>query len=138
MGISMISACAILLVAASHHIGNEGDYKELHPAFGVVCEHDVYGTFSTGYFRNSQDDDTVWLARRKYTDFAKSNYGKSFYEYGLVAGYSDYPLLPLVRVGYDFQPVKRVGAELFLMPGVESMNGKRNIFLVLGLQLKVK
>ena len=134
----MISACAILLVAASQHMGSEGDYEEFHPAFGAVCEHDAYGSFSAGYFRNSQGDDTLWLAKRKYTAFAKSSYGRSFYEYGLVAGYSDYPLLPLARVGYDFEPVKHVGAELFMMPGVESINGKRNIFLVLGVQLKVK
>lgn len=134
----MISACALLLFAASQHIGSEGDYEELHPAFGVTCEHDVLGDFSTGYFRNSQGDDTVWLAKRHYTEFAKSTYGRSFYEYGLVVGYADYPLLPLARLGYDLMSTKNVGAELFMMPGLESINGKKNTFLVVGVQLKLK
>lgn len=134
----MISACALLLVAASQHIGSKGDYEELHPSIGVTCEHDELGDFSAGYFRNSEKDDTVWLAKRKYTDIAKSMYGQSFYEYGLVVGYADHPVLPMARVGYSLMSTKHVGAELFMMPGLETNKGKSHMFLVVGAQLKIK
>jgi len=134
----MISACALLFVAASQHIGSEGEYQDFHPSLGAVCEHESYGSFSAGYFKNSQDDDTIWLAKRKYTEFAKSNRGQSFYEYGVVAGYSDYPVLPLARAGYDFSPFKHVGTELFVMPGVETVKGKTHLFMVVAIQLKLR
>lgn len=134
----MISSCALLLVAVSQHIGNRLDYEEFHPSLGAVCESDELGPFSAGYFRNSQGDDTIWAAKRKYVRTAATTYGRAFYEYGLVAGYSDYPLLPMARLGYDVMSTRRVGAELFLLPGIEKIAGRTDIFLVLGVQLKIK
>lgn len=134
----MISSCALLLVAVSQHIDSRLHYDELHPSLGVACESDELGPFSAGYFRNSQSDDSLWAAKRKYVQVGVSTYGRAFYEYGLVAGYADYPLLPMVRIGYDLMSTRRVGAELFLLPGIERVAGKTDTFLVLGVQLKIK
>lgn len=134
----MIASCALLLVAVSQHIGNEIDYEEFHPAFGVACDSELVGDFSAGYFRNSQRDDTVWAAKRQYLKTAESPWGRAFYELGLALGYNDYPVLPMGRLGYDVMSTKRVGAELFLLPGIEKVNGSTDLFLVLGAQLKVR
>ena len=67
-------SCLSLLLAASIHVGLEGDYQNVHPHVRCEVEH---------------------------SDNLLANVDTSRVEVGLVTGYSSYSLLPMVRVTYD-------------------------------------
>lgn len=133
-----ITGCALLLVAASQHFGNKIDYEEIHPAFGVTCDASPIGAFSTGYFRNSQGDDTVWAAKRQYLTTGWTRYGQAYWELGFAAGYSSAPIVPIARLGYAVVTDHRVGVELFIAPGYERINREEDYFILIGAQLTVR
>lgn len=97
--------CAILLIAASLHVGAQQEYNEIHPALGIECEE-----WSAGYFENSEGGDSLWAAKR----FTRNHL---FGEIGLASGYLDNPVIPFARIGYDLGFV-----EISAMPSIEGVN----------------
>lgn len=111
-----MTACSILLLAASLHVGAQQEYNEIHPALGVECNE-----WSAGYFVNSEDGDSLWAAKR----FERN---KLFGELGLAIGYRDNPVIPFARIGYDLGFI-----EVSAMPSIEGANTP---IVVLMVQLK--
>lgn len=111
-----MTTCSILLLAASLHIGAQGDYREIHPSLGLECE-----AWSAGYFRNSEDGHSLWAAKRFTFD-------RLFAEVGVASGYEIYPIVPFIRIGYDFDYF-----EVSVAPSVEDTG---NVMAVVMIQLK--
>jgi len=123
----MLAECALLTLALSHHINPKNEFNEVHPSIGVVCEESPIGEVSLGYYYNSDRDHTLWIAKRERLDYSQ----KMFYEYGTVLGYAAFPVLPMVRVGYDLG-----FAEVFFAPTVEMYKNENSVLPVIGIQFK--
>lgn len=78
--------CLSLLLTVTLHLGMVGEFNEINPH--LRCEVDDY--FSTGIYYNSEKDVSFYISR-------KIILSKSNIEIGLVTGYTDAKMMPLVR-----------------------------------------
>lgn len=79
--------CLELFLAASIHMGLEGDYQNVHPHVRCEVEHSFFNSTITGVYYNSESTVSTYIGQK---------FGAV--EVGIVTGYSSYSLLPFIRV----------------------------------------
>ena len=107
-----------LALALSTHLNFVEDYNEIHPH--IRAEHNQ---FIAGAFLNSESNISYYGGYQIEMD----NY---FVDLGIVTGYSDIPVAPFMRGGYQVSDK----IDLFVAPGFEP--GYDNVGLVAGLEFK--
>ena len=106
-------SCLSLFLAASIHMGLEGDYQNIHPHVSYEVEHSFFNSTIVGAYYNSES---------KVSTYVGQKFG--IVEVGVVTGYSSYSLLPMVRI-------KKNG--WYISPAYE----KNNWGVVLGYEQKI-
>tara|TARA_B110001454_G_scaffold188950_1_gene187245 strand:- start:304 stop:627 length:324 start_codon:yes stop_codon:yes gene_type:complete len=102
-------SCLSLLVALTLHIGLEGDYNNIHPHARCTVDNWI-----TGAYYNSEENVSYYVGRKI-----------SNFEIGLVTGYSDMDVVPMIRYVND---------GWFAAPAYETSG---NIGLTLGYEFKL-
>lgn len=105
----MLSFC----LALSHHFV-EGDWNEVHP-----CVRYQNDKFIAGAYYNSES---------KVSIFAGFDLGNI--ELGLVTGYSGAPVVPMIRLTYDFND----GVTVFAAPAVTTSG---DVGAVVGIEFRI-
>lgn len=101
-------------VAISLHLFLNGDYNPIHP-YAQLEKND----WALGAYYNSESTVSGYVSK---TYELGNDYEV---ELGVVTGYSDTAILPMVRL--------RKG-DVFVMPAMETWNGEKNVGLVIGYQ----
>ena len=112
-----------LCVAASHHF-IEGDWNQIHPCFEVQHEQVIAG----GY-KNSEGNFSAFIGY----EFPLTERLNA--EVGIVSGYNNADILPMLRATYDLDPEGR--SKLFMMPAAvtDTNTGKLiDVGIVVGAQ----
>lgn len=78
----------IFSIALSTHIGFSGDFNNMHPRLTYKQQ-----DYITGVYYNSESRPSVFVGREIVT-------GPFTLEVGVVSGYSDYPVAPMVKLNY--------------------------------------
>jgi hypothetical protein len=102
-----------LLISA--HLGFAKSYNDIHPHIGVYLNKD----FFVGAYYNSEERISAYIAY-KLDIFKQLNL-----ELGVVTGYDSYEVVPMLKLNYN---------NIFIAPATESVNGKTNLGLVVGLE----
>ena len=97
----------ILALALSNHIGMVNEYNEIHPT--VKCDVTETGLIA-GVYYNSERNVSFYGGVK-----VKDKEAPFWFEVGAVTGYSDYKVLPFVRVGIDLKE----NVSLFVAPAIE-------------------
>lgn len=105
----------------SAHLGLEKDYNWFHPHVGAYLD-DQY-KWTAGAYYNSESEISTYVA---YTfDISDTKY----IDVGLVTGYSDADVKPMVKFNYN---------QMFVLPTIEEIksdNGtRRNVGAVIGIE----
>ena len=74
-------SCLSLLFALTLHVGLEGDYNNIHPHARCTVDNWI-----TGAYYNSEENVSYYVGRKI-----------SNFEIGLVTGYSDMDVVPMIR-----------------------------------------
>lgn len=111
-------------LAATNHL-MPGDWNELHPYLVGRAENVLnigpFDGYSVGAFKNSEGNLSL-------TAGLTGDRGPWWWEFGLATGYSDAPVVPFSRAGYETEN----GLRAFMMPGYNSGTG--DLGLVLGIE----
>jgi hypothetical protein len=102
-----------LLISA--HLGFVGTYNSIHPHVGVYLNKHL----SIGAYYNSEEKISAYLAYR--AELSK----RSNIEIGLVTGYSDYEVVPMIKFNYN---------HVFITPSFESIDDQISPGVVVGLE----
>ena len=121
----MLSLC----LALTTHLGLGDGWNEVHPC--VRYEQD---SWTVGAFLNSEN------ALSAYASYTWQD-GPWFAEVGIASGYSAYPIVPLLRVGYELSD----HVSLFISPAAATRVVERNgrphdlttVGVVLGVEYKL-
>ena len=107
------------LIAASLHLNLGDGWNTVHP--GAKCE---TGPWTAGVYYNSESTVSI------YGSYTLQS-GVWFAEGGIVSGYSgfDYPVIPFVRAGVEFDSTK-----FFVAPAVAVLGGGTTIGAVFGVE----
>ena len=125
----------------SHHFGDESDvlapgesFNEFNPGVGVEVQWQPRHAMSAGYFRNSVDEDSLYLLYH-YTPIALGRFVRVGAMAGVVTGYPGYNDGNAAPAGGLVAKVEgdRFGANLILLPPLEDVTPA-----TLGLQLKLR
>lgn len=104
-------------LAFTTHLGLVGDYNEVHPHVRLNN-----GPYIIGLFYNSEERVSPYAGYR-------FEYDEVFAELGLTGGYKSAPVLPFIRVGYDFND----NLTAFITPAYEQPD---TIGAVFGIEVK--
>jgi hypothetical protein len=94
--------CLSLLLAASIHLGLEGNYQNIHPHVRCEVEHSFFQSTVAGVYYNSESTISTYVGQK---------FGAL--EVGIVTGYSSKSILPMLRF---------IKNGWFISPAYESSN----------------
>ena len=110
-------SCLSLLVALTLHIGLEGDYNNIHPHGRCTVDNWIAGAYY-----NSEENVSYYVGKK----ISNVDYNWDL-EIGLVTGYSDVDVAPMIRYVND---------GWFVAPAYETSHGG-NIGVTMGYEFKL-
>ena len=93
-----MNTCLSILLAASTHLGLDGDYNSIHPHTRCTIDNWI-----TGAYYNSERNASYYVGRKILN-----------FEIGLVTGYTSHDVLPMIRY---------INNGWFVAPAYEKSNG---------------
>jgi len=106
-------SCLSFLVAVSMHIGLDNNYNSIHPHMRCTIDNNI-----SGIYYNSENNISFYIGKSVDIKLLKL-------EYGIVSGYSENNILPMIRFKKD---------TFFIAPAYERTG---NVGVVLGWEYKL-
>jgi hypothetical protein len=106
-----------IAVLLTTHIGLSADYNEIHPNVGMYLDEEKQ--VSVGAFLNSENNMSAYVGWN--VEFSESISA----DIGLVSGYSQADITPMLRVNYN---------NFFVSPSIEIYDGETNPGIVFGIE----
>lgn len=95
----------VLNLGSKHIVDNDYDYNEVNYGLGYTYYFNQYIALQTGIYYNSFEEWSTYVAGKGYV-IGRETKVQPFIMFGLVTGYDDLPVRPILAGGADFEVAK--------------------------------